>query len=68
MIFSSGPLKRWSFQKGSRRHMIILVLSGKMVFFPENIIFFPWGESETRSFSGNTWKHDASPSEKKQET
>ena len=40
MIFSSNLLKRWSFQKGPRRHMIFLVLSGKMVFFPENMIFF----------------------------
>ena len=68
MIFSSNFLKRWSFQKGPRRHMIFLVLSGKMVFFDENMIFFPWAESERRSFSGNTWKHDALPSEEKQET
>ena len=33
-------------------------------FFPENMIFFPWTESKRRSFSGNTWKHGASPSEK----
>ena len=39
MIFSSNLLKRWSFQEG-RRNMIFLVLSGKMVFFPENMIFF----------------------------
>ena len=68
MIFSSGLLKRWSFQKGQRRHMIFLVLSVKMLFFPENMIFFPWAESERRTFPGNTWKHDASPSEEKQET
>ena len=48
MIFSSNFLKRWFFQKGPRRHMIFLVSSGKMVFFfPENMIFFPWVESET---------------------
>ena len=68
MIFSSSLLKIWSFQKVPRRHTIFLVLSGKMAFFPENMIFFPWAESERRPFSGNTWKHDASPSEKKQET
>ena len=68
MIFSLGLPKRWSFQEGTRRHMTFLVLSGKMVFFPENIIFFPWGESERRPFSGNTWKHDASSSKQKQET
>ena len=33
MIFSSNVLKRWSFQKGSRREMIFPVLPGKMVFF-----------------------------------
>ena len=37
-------------------------------FFPKNMIFFPWAESERQPFSGNAWKHDASPSEKKQET
>ena len=41
MIFSSGLLKIWSFQKVPRRHMIFLALSGKMVFFSENMIFFP---------------------------
>ena len=33
MIFSSSLLKIWSFQKVPCRHMIFLVLSGKMVFF-----------------------------------
>ena len=38
-------------------------------FFPKNMIFFPWAESEPRSFSGNTWKHETLPSsEEKQET
>ena len=46
--------------------MIFDVLSGKMVFFfPENMTFLPWAESETRPFPGNTWKHDASPAKKK---
>ena len=49
----------WSFQKGPPRHIIFFVLSGKMVFFfPENMIFFPWAESERRSFSENTWKYE----------
>ena len=68
MIFSSSLLKRWSFQKGPRRRMIFPVLSGKMVFFPESLIFFSWAGSEGRPFPGNTWKHDASPSEEKQGT
>ena len=46
MIFSSNVLKRWSFEKGPRQDMIFLALSGKMVFFPENMIFFPWAGSE----------------------
>ena len=58
MIFSSNFLKRWSFQKGPRRHMIFLVLSGKMVFFPENMIFFPWAGGQRRPFWRNTWKYD----------
>ena len=68
VIFSSNFLKRWSFQKEPHRHMIFLVLSGKMVFYPENMIFFPWTRGERWPFSGNTRKHDALPSEGKQET
>ena len=37
-------------------------------FLPENMIFLSWTESERRPFPGNTWEHDASPSEKIQET
>ena len=33
-IFFLNVLKRWSFQKGSRWHMIFLVLSGNVVLFP----------------------------------
>ena len=40
MIFSSDLPKRRSFQKGPRRDMIFLVLSGKMVFFSRKHIFF----------------------------
>ena len=36
-------LKRWSFQKGPRRHMIFLVLSGKMVFFSRKHDLFSLG-------------------------
>ena len=29
------------------------------IFFPVNMIFFPWAENERRRpFSGNTWKYD----------
>ena len=45
-----------------------LVLSGKVVFFAEKIIFFPWSGGEKRPFSGDTWKHDVSHSEEKEET
>ena len=58
MIFPSNVPKRWYFQKGLRWGMIFLVLSGKMVFFPKNMVFFPWEKSEGRSFSRNTWKYE----------
>ena len=58
MIFSSGLLKRRSFQKGPHLDMIFFVLSGKMVFFPENTIFFPWPGSQRWPFPRNTWKYD----------
>ena len=41
MIFSSNVLKRWSFKRSLRWVTIFLGLSGKMVFFPGNMIFFP---------------------------
>ena len=44
-IFSSGFLKRWSFQKGSHRHMIFFVLSGKMVFFPQKHVISSLGRN-----------------------
>ena len=37
-------------------------------FFAENMIFFPWADSERLSFLGNIWKHDVSSSKKNQET
>ena len=58
MIFSSNFLKRWSFQKGPRRDMILLALSGKMLFFPQNTIFSLWAGSQRWPFSRNTWKYD----------
>ena len=46
MIFSSNVMRRWSFQKQFPWNMIFLVLSGKIFFFPENMIFFLWTENE----------------------
>ena len=43
VIFSSNVLKRWSFQKGLRWDMIFLVLSGKMVLFPQKHDIFSLG-------------------------
>ena len=43
MIFSSNVLKRWYFQKGLRWDMIFLVLSGKMVLFPQKHDIFSLG-------------------------
>ena len=48
--------EKMAFPKGPPWHNIFLVLSGKMVFFPENIIFFPREESERWPFLGDTWK------------
>ena len=42
------------FLKRLRWNMIFLVLSGKMVFFPKNMIFFLWKENKRSSFSKNT--------------
>ena len=58
-VVSSNVLKRWSFQKGSRWDMIFLVLSRKTVFYPKNMIFFPWTENQRWSFSRNTWKDES---------
>ena len=57
-IFSSNFLKRWSSQKWRRQHMIFLFYLERWYFFLENMISFPWEESERQPFSGNTWKYD----------
>ena len=46
MKFWSNVMKIWSFQKGTCPDLIFLVLSGKVVFFPQNMVFFPWTENE----------------------
>ena len=59
MIFSWNVLKRWYFQKGLRWDIIFLVLSGRVLFFPENTVFFyPDGKWERWPFARNTRKHD----------
>ena len=50
MIFSSNFLKRCSFQKGPCRHMIFLVLSGKMVFFSQKHDIFSLGRKWEAAF------------------
>ena len=50
MIFYSNFLKRWSFQKGPRRHMVFLVLSGKMVFFSRKHDIFSLGRKWEAAF------------------
>ena len=63
-FWKDGPSK-----KGHAGTWSFLYYLQRWYFFPENMIFFPWAESERRSFSANTWKHDALlPSEEKQET
>ena len=50
------------FPKGAApAHDLSCIIWKDGIFFPENMIFLPWAESER---PGNTWKHDASPSEK----
>ena len=39
VLFSSNAPKGWSFQKNLGSNMIFLVLSGKMVFFPQKTFF-----------------------------
>ena len=46
MIFSSNVLKGWSFQKKHHWGIIFLVLSGKIVYLSEKMIFLPWAEGE----------------------
>ena len=60
MIFFLNVLKKLSFQKGPHRDMILLVLSGKVVFFsPKTWYFFPGRKTrEGWPFSRNTRKHD----------
>ena len=38
--------KKTVFPKKSLLNMILLILSGNMVFFPENVILFFWTENE----------------------
>ena len=73
MIFLKKYTEIWHFlqtfwkyglSKKSFLYWSFLYYLKRWFFFPENMIFFPWAESERRPFSGNTWKHDASPSEK----
>ena len=68
MIFSSNFLKRWSFQKEPRQHMTFSVIWKDGIFSRKHDLFPLSRTSERRPFPGNTWKHDASPSEEKQET
>ena len=61
--------ERWSFLKKIHGNMTFssksragtwyfLYYLKRWYFFPENMIFFPWAESERRLFSGNAWKYD----------
>ena len=78
MIFLKKYTEIWYFlqtflkdglsKKGCAGTWSFLYYLERWYFFPENMIFFLWAGSERRSFPGNTWKHDASPSEEKQET
>ena len=58
IIFSLNFPKRWPFEKGLHRHMIFLVLSGKMVMLSQKHDIFSLGRRWGGSFPGNTWKYD----------
>ena len=66
--FLQALLKDGLSKRGRAGTWSFLYYLKRWYFSPENMIFFPWAESERRSCSGNTWKHDASPSEEKQGT
>ena len=57
--WKDGPSK-----KGRAGTWSFLCYLERWCFFPENMIFFPWAESERQPFPGNTRKDDASPSKK----
>ena len=61
------PSENMVFPKGAApAHDLSCIIWKDWGFFLENMIFLPWAESERRPFpAGNTWKHEASPSEKK---
>ena len=48
--FSSGPQKRWSFQKAPCRHLIFFVLSANMVFFSRTPDLFSSGRKWNTAF------------------
>ena len=70
MIFSSGLLKIWPFQKVPWRHMIFLALSGKMDFFPEDMIFFALERKRKTAFPSRKYMETwcIAQRKKKQET
>ena len=70
MIFSSGLLKIWSFQKVPRRHMIFLALSGKMVFFSQKHDLFALGRKRKTAFPSRKYMETwcIAQQKKKQET
>ena len=45
-------------KRAASAHNLFCIIWKDGIFFPENMIFFPWAESERRSFSENTWKYE----------
>ena len=70
MIFLKKYTEIWYFlqtfwkdglsKKGRAGTWSFLYYLERWYFFPKNMIFFPWAESERWPFSGNTWKYDIS--------
>ena len=47
-------------KRAAPAHDLSCIIWKDGIFFPKNMIFFPWAESERWPFSGNTWKYDIS--------
>ena len=71
MHISSDLLKIWSFQSVPSRHMIFLVLSGKLVFFPQKHDLSTLGRKQKTAFPRKyieTWRIAQQKKNKKRET
>ena len=57
-IFFKRSEKMVFSKRAALGHDISCIIWKDGIFFPKNMIFFSWTESERWSFSKNTWKYD----------